>query len=144
MIAEKPQFLSQKFGNTSSKIYRSRKLAKQLQQLFNLLNMFCEKCIKTANTNGWKGIFLIDFQKKEKLLTAPPPPSKKYTNLERLLLATISKGKRKRLEDSLVVLPFVRILASKKEGRAISLLGHIEKKLVLSQSNLADLEPTNK
>lgn len=55
------------------------------------------------------------------------PPSKKYTNLERLILATISKDKRKRLEDSSIVLPFVRILASKKEGRAIGLLGHIEK-----------------
>lgn len=53
--------------------------------------------------------------------------AKKYTNLERLILASISKDKRKRLEDSSDVLPFVRILASKKEGRAISLLGHIEK-----------------
>ena len=60
-------------------------------------------------------------------MTAPPPPPKKYTNLESLILATISKDKRKRLEDSSVVLPFVRILASNKEWRAIGLLGHIEK-----------------
>ena len=93
----------------------------------------------------WMERNLLDrFLEKGEIIDCSPPPSKKYTNLERLLLATISKGKRKRLEDSLVVLPFVRILASKKEGRAISLLGHIEKKLVLSQSNLADLEPTNK
>ena len=61
-----------------------------------------------------------------KIIDCSPPP-KKYTNLERQILASISKDKRKRLEDSSVVLPFVRILASKKEGRAISLLGHIEK-----------------
>ena len=76
----------------------------------------------------WMERNLLDrFLEKGEIIDCSPPPSKKYTNLERLLLATISKGKRKRLEDSLVVLPFVRILASKKEGRAISLLGHIEK-----------------
>lgn len=88
--------------------------------------MFCEQCINMANTNGWKGIFHIDFYKKEKIIDCSSSP-KKYTNLERQILASISKDKRKRLEDSSVVLPFVRILASKKEWRALGLLGHIEK-----------------
>lgn len=49
MIAEKSHFLRLKFGNTLSKIHRRIKLA---IQLFNLLNMFREQCIKTANKNG--------------------------------------------------------------------------------------------